>query len=244
MSDQPQSPAGTDQTETIEDLRRSFWYGSRSNLSFKYLKDLSDAEFGDFLNELLTEVSSMIDSGEPTGVIDAAYRWQIQAYAGHLGDPNDFPHRFDDVPITALPKPLAECRVTLLTSSGHFVDGDDPKPFGLESMTQAEAEARIGDFLKEAPSLSSIPVDVDPGELRVRHGGYPTDAVRSDHQVGLPIGHLADLAADGVIGALNPTAYSFVGAASQVRLKRQVAPEWAERLRNDGMTDVVFLVPL
>lgn len=233
-----------DPTETIQELRRSFFYGTRSNLNFKFLKDLSDAEFGDFLDDLLGEVASMIDSGDPSGVIDTAYRWQIQGYTGHLGDPNDFPHRFDDVPVNPLPKPLSECRVTLFTSSGHFVEGDDPKPFGIESMTQAEAEARIGDFLKEAPSLSSIPVDVDPAELRVRHGGYPTDAVRSDHQVGLPIGHLADLAADGVIGALNPTAYSFVGAASQVRLKRQVAPEWADRLGNDGETDVVLLVPL
>lgn len=234
----------TEAIETIEDLRRSFFYGSRSNLSFKFLKDLSDGEFGDFLNELLAEVASMINSGDPNGVIDAAYRWQIQAYAGHLGDPNDFPHRFDDVPINPLPKPLSECRVTLFTSSGHFVEGDDPKPFGVDNMTQAEAEARIGEFLRETPSLSSIPVDVDPADLQVRHGGYPVDAVRSDHQVGFPIGHLADLAAAGVIGALNPTAYSFVGAAAQVRLKRQVAPEWAQRLNDDNQTDVVLLVPL
>ena len=232
-----------DQAESIADLRRSFWYGSRSNLSFKFLKDLSDIEFGEFLDELLTEVESLINSGDPTGVIDASYRWQIQAYAGHLGDPTDFPHRYEDVPFTPLTKPLSECRVTLMTSSGHFVDGDDPKPFGVESMTQAEAEARISEFLKEAPSLSAIPVDVDPVDLKVRHGGYPTDAVRADHQVGFPIGHLADLAAEGVIGELNPTAYSFVGAASQVRLKRRIAPEWAERLREED-TDVALLVPL
>ena len=236
---QPAEPA-----ETIEDLRTSFWYGSRSNLSFKFLKDLSDAEFGDFLDELLTEVAATIDSGDPDGVIDAAYRWQIQAYAGHLGDPADFGHRFDDVPINPLPKPLADCRVTLVTSSGHFVEGDDPKPFGVESMSQSEAEARISEFLKVAPTLSSILTDVDPAELRVRHGGYPTDAIRSDHQVGFPIGHLTDLAADGIIGAANPTAYSFVGAASQVRLKRKQAPEWAEHLAHDGQTDVVLLIPL
>ncbi len=230
--------------ETIEDLRKSFWYGSRSNLSFKFLKDLSDTEFGDFLDELLAEVAATVNSGDPTGVIDAAYRWQIQAYAGHLGDPDDFPHRFDDVPINPLPKPLGECRVTLLTSSGHFVAGDDPEPFGVENMTQAEAEDRISEFLKEAPTLSSIPVDVDPSDLHVRHGGYPTDAVRSDHQVGLPIGHLADLTSEGVIRSLNPIAYSFVGAASQVRLKKKQAPEWADQLRNDGQTDVVLLIPL
>jgi len=230
-------------TETIEDLKQSFWYGSRSNLSFKFLKDLSDAEFGDFVDELMKRVADAIDTGNSSAIIDAAYRWQIQAYTGHLGDPDDFPHRYHDVPINPLPKPLSECRLTLLTSSGHFVEGDDPMPFGVESMTQAEAEARIGEFLKEAPTLSSIPVDVDPDRLRVRHGGYPVASMTADHQVGLPLGHLAELATEGSIGALNPMAYSFVGAASQVRMKRQVADAWAEQLKADG-SDVVLLVPV
>ncbi len=231
------------QPETIEELRRSFFYGSRSNLDFKYLKDLSDDEFGDFLSDLTDAVSSLMNTGDAAGVVDAAYRWQIQAYRGHLGDPADFPHRYEDVPITAMSKPLSEARVALLTSTGHFVEGDDPKPLGVESMTQAEAESRIGEFLREAPTLSTVPVDVDHSQLRVRHGGYPTDAVRADHQVGFPIGHLTDLVAEGVIGSLNPNAYSFVGAASQVRLKRQVVGEWAQRLVDEG-TDVALLVPI
>jgi len=229
--------------ETIEELRRSFFYGSRSNLDFKYLKDLSDDEFGQFLDEMMKAVSVTMNSGDPTGVIDTTYRWQIQAYQGHLGDPANFPHRYEDVPITALAKPLSESRLTLLTSTGHFVEGDDPRPLGVESMTQAEAEARIGEFLKEAPTLSSIPVETDQARLQVRHGGYPTAAIRSDHQVGLPLGHLTDLVSEGFIGELNPTAYSFVGAASQVRLKKQVAGEWAQRLVDDG-TDVALLVPI
>ncbi|MDH3294744.1 MAG: glycine/betaine/sarcosine/D-proline family reductase selenoprotein B [Acidimicrobiia bacterium] len=246
MSEQPEGETETDsaaETETIEQLRQSFWYGSRSNLDFKYLKDLSDAEFGDFVQEMLAAVSATMDTGDAAAVIDTAYRWQIQAYRGHLGDPNDFPHRYEDVPINAMAKPLAQSRLTLVTSSGHFVDGDDPKPFGVESMTQAEAEARIGEFLREAPSLSTIPVDVDVSQLRVRHGGYPTASMRADHQVGFPLGHLTDLVTDGVIGELNPTAYSFSGAASQVRLKKTVAPEWAQRLADDG-TEAVLLVPI
>lgn len=229
--------------ETIEELRRSFFYGSRSNLDFKYLKDLSDEEFGDFLSDLTGAVSNLMNTGDASGVIDATYRWQIQAYRGHLGDPADFPHRYEDVPITAMTEPLSASRVALITSTGHFVEGDDPKPIGVESMTQVEAESRIGEFLREAPTLSSVPVDVEVDRLRVRHGGYPTDAVRSDHQVGFPIGHLSDLVAERVIGSLNPNAYSFVGAASQVRLKKQVAGEWAQRLVDEG-TDVALLVPI
>ena len=232
-----------DPTETIEELRRSFFYGSRSNLNVKFLKDLSDAEFGDFLSELFAGVAHSMDTGDPGRTIDALHRWQIEAYRGHLGDPTDFPHRHDDTPFSPLTKPLAECRVALVTSSGHFVEGDDPRPLGVEAMTQAEAEARIGEFIREAPTLSTIPVDTPIDRLRVRHGGYPVEAVAADHQVVLPIQHLRDLAADGIIGELAPEAYSFVGATSQVRLRKDRAPAWAERLRDIG-ADVVLLVPI
>lgn len=236
-------PADVAETETIEELRRSFFYGSRSNLDVKFLKDLDDAEFGSFVEELLGAVSATIDDGDPIGVIDALYRWQIQAYAGHLGDPADFPHRHDDTPIATLDRPLSEARVALMTSSGHFVEGDDPEPFGEPAMTQAEAEARIGEFLREAPSLSAIPIDTPADRLRVRHGGYPVSAAAADHQVVLPLGHLRDLAADGIIGEAASTAYSFVGATSQVRLRRDVGPAWAEQLRDDEV-DAVLLVPV
>ena len=232
-----------DAAETIEELRRSFFYGSRSNLDVKFLKDLSDGEFGDFLEELLAAASATIAHGDPGGVVDALQRWQVQAYRGHLGDPADFPHRHDDTPLASLDRPLSEARIGLVTSSGHFVDGDDPEPLGVVDMTQAEAEERIGEFLREAPSLSAIPVDTPAERLRVRHGGYPVAAAPRDHQVALPLGHLRTLAEEGEIGQVAETAYSFVGATSQVRLRRDVAPAWAERLRDDAV-DAVLLVPV
>jgi D-proline reductase (dithiol) PrdB len=212
-------------------------------LNFKFLKDLSDEEFGDFLEQLLTTVSSAIDDGDAADVIDTAFRWQVQGYSGHLGDPSDFPHRHDDVPLTKLSKPLSECRVALITSSGHFLEGDDPQPFGEPSMNQHQAEARIQEFLREAPSLSSIPFDTPPDRIRVRHGGYPVQAAAADHQVALPIGHLKTLCDEGFIGELVPEAYSFVGATSQLPLQRDIAPQWAERLKEAG-TDAALLVPV
>lgn len=229
--------------QTADELRRSFFYGSRSNLNVKFLKDLDDAEFGDFLEELFAATSATADDGDAGRVTDVVFRWQVQAYAGHLGDPADFPHRHEDTPIATLSKPLSESRVALLTSSGHFVDGDDPEPLGVVGMTQREAEARIGEFLREAPSLSAIPVDTPTDRLRVRHGGYPVASVAADHQVALPLGHLAALADDGVIGELAPTAYSFVGAAAQARIRKDVGPAWAQRLVDEDI-DAVLLVPV
>ncbi len=229
--------------ETLEELRRSFFYGSRSNLDVKFLKDLTDTEFGEFLEELFAATSATLDDGDATQVNDVMFRWQVHAYAGHLGDPADFPHRHDDVPFTPLAKPLSECRVALLTSSGHFVDGDDPQPLGVVDMTQEQAEARIGEFIREAPQLSEIPVRTPPDQIRVRHGGYPVASVATDHQVVLPLGHLRAFADEGVIGELADTAYSFVGAAAQGRIKNDVGPAWARRLA-DGGVDAVLLVPI
>jgi glycine/betaine/sarcosine/D-proline reductase family selenoprotein B len=229
--------------ETIEELKRSFSYGTRSDLNFKFLKGLSDVEFGEFLKELVGAVAATTDDGNAARVVDVAYRWQVRAYGIQTGGSVDFPHRYDEILFSSLAKPLRESRVALLTSSGHFVEGDDPQPLGVPSMSQDEAEARIDEFLREAPQLSLIPIDTPADELRVRHGGYPVQAVAADHQVVLPLGHLKLLEANGTIGEVLPTAYSFVGATSQVRLKKRVASEWAEMLREEK-ADAVLLVPI
>lgn len=229
--------------ETIEQLRTSFSYGSRSNLNVKFFRDLSDAEFGDFLEELFRAASPAIDDADASAVVEVLFRWQVHAYRSHLGSPEDFRYRYEDVPIASLEKPLAETTLALLTSSGHFVDGDDPMPLGVENMTQAEAERRIGEFLREPPTLSRIPFDTPPERLRVRHGGYPVEAAAADNEVVLPLQHLRHLRSEGIVGGLTDDAFSFVGAASQGRLRKTVASEWAAMLRDHG-AEAVLLVPV
>jgi D-proline reductase (dithiol) PrdB len=65
----------------------------------------------------------------------------------------------------------------------------------------------------------------------------------ADHNVSLPIDRMRELDADGVIGSLHPTAYSFVGACAQLPLLKKTGPEWADRLKATG-SDVVLLVPV
>lgn len=232
------------QPETIEQLRESFFYGSRSNLNMKFLAGLSDQQFGDFLVDVLGAVGDAVDYGDPAAVIEVAYQWQVEAYSGphKLGESN-FRYKYDDTPWAEPKKPLAESRVAVLTSSGHFVDGDDPKPFGVEDMSQAEAEARIQESIKLPPTLSKIPRSTSFDDLRVRHGGYPVQAAIADPQVVLPLRILESFEAEGVIGEVAPDAYSFVGAAAQGRLKKEIGPEWAEIL-HDNDVDVALLVPI
>ncbi|MFN0090037.1 MAG: glycine/sarcosine/betaine reductase selenoprotein B family protein [Acidimicrobiales bacterium] len=235
------TPNSIDQPETLEAFKNSFFYGSRSNLDMKFLADLDASEAGRFFAEVLVELGRTIDDGDASRLIDLHRSWQQQAYGAHLDGKARFV--YDDGPFTPLTKPLSDSRVALLTSSGHFVAGDDPRPFGVEDMTQAEAEARVSEFLRAEPSLSTIPCGTQRENLRVRHGGYPVRAVATDHNVALPLDALHQLAVDGVIGDLAANAYSFVGATSQLRLRDHVAPRWATQLRDEEV-DAVLLVPV
>jgi hypothetical protein len=234
-ADDPQAP------ETLEEFKNSFFYGSRSNLNAKFLASLGPTEAADVIADLLGTIDDVLDRGDTGALVERFIASQQRAYAPTDGETARF--SYDDGPFTPPAKPLAESRVALVTSSGHFVAGDDPQPFGIVDMTQAEAEVRIGEFLRAAPTLSRIPLDISPADLRVRHGGYPIAAVAADHQVALPIEHLRHFAEQGRIGELADRAYSFVGAAAQLRLRDHVAPEWAERLKSDEV-DLALLVPV
>lgn len=224
--------------ETFSEFKDSFSYGSRNDLAFKFLKRLDAPGAAEFFRALLEKLGESIDDGNADRLIEHAYEWQIDAYAEA-----ETHYRYDDASFTRLGKPLTESRLALLTSSGHFVAGDDPRPFSTVDMTQAEAVARINDFLREPPRLSAIPIDTPSTELRVRHGGYDIRAAEKDPNVVFPLDRLRELVSASVIGELAPNAYSFVGAAAQTPLKKAVAPRWAAELREQGV-DAVLLVPV
>lgn len=239
MSD---SDTAADQAaETLEEFKNSFSYGSRSHLDFKFLKSLPPAEAGEFFHELVSTIAASYDHGRIEDIHDLVHEWQIRAYTPVPGATRTYV--YDDGPFTPLTKPLSESRLALLTSSGHFLEDDDPEPLGVADMTQEEAERRISEFLRETPELSEIPIDARHDDLRVRHGGYAVHSARHDHNVTFPLAPLRDAVADGRVGALVETAFSFPGATSQGRLNKHVLPTWVERFR-DMEIDVMLLVPV
>lgn len=225
------------QPETFEDFKNSFSYGSRTDLNFKFLKSLSSDDAAIFFQGLLWKLADAYDSDDWRPVIDHVQQWQVRAYAGPAG------WQYEDRPLTSLTKPVREARLGLITSTGHFVESQDPRPFGVENMTQEEAIRRIADFLRAEPTLSEIPVDAPREQLRVRHGGYDVRGVQADPNVALPLDRLRELAAEGVIGALHPVAWSFVGACSQMRLLRRTGPAWVQVWKEAGL-DAAILVPV
>ena len=225
------------QHESFEAFKNSFSYGSRTDLNFKFLKSLSEEDAARFLQELLWKMGDSFADGDLDRLVAHAYEWQVRAYAGaeHYASP--------DGPLTLLRKPIRESRLALLTSSGHFVEGDDPEPFGVKNMTQKEATERIDEFIRAKPQLSSIPIDTPRKSLRVRQGGYDIRAAQADRNVLFPLDRLVELRKEGQIGELLPEAYSFVGATSQIRLLKHVGPQWVKMLTQQQV-DAALLVPV
>jgi len=151
--------------ESFEEFKNSFSYGSRADLNFKFLRSLSNEEAARFFQELLWKLGDSLDDGQFDRIVEHVRQWQARGYGGTVRG-----WTYDEGPFTALRKPISESRLTLPTSSGHFVQGDDPQPFGVQGMTQEEALGRITEFLKTEPALSSIPKDTPREMLRARHG--------------------------------------------------------------------------
>lgn len=227
--------------ESFEEFKDSFAYGSRNDLSFKFLKRLDPADAAQFFSRLLDEVGHTFDDSDLARIHEVVYDYQLAAYAPDPDVPAAF--QYESGPFAGMRVPLSEARVGLLTSSGHFTEGDDPEPFGITSMTQAEAEDRIDDFLKATPVLSRLHRDVAIEDINVRHGGYDIRSAGRDHNVTLPRDALAEAERDGVIGEFAETMYSFVGATAQGRLRKHALPEWVEELESSGL-DALLLVPV
>lgn len=223
--------------ESFEEFKNSFAYGSRTDLNFKFLAGLPDQEAARFFQELLRKLSDAFDDGQLDQIVDHVYEWQVRAYAGEGS------WTYTEGPFTPLRKPLSESRLVLISSSGHFVEGEDPEPFGVKNMTQAEAAERILQCIRSEPTLSVIPVGTPNEKLRARHGGYDVRGARTDPNVVFPHEILLDLEEEGVIGELAPEAYSFVGACSQRRLLKESGPEWVRLLQKRDL-DAALLVPV
>ncbi len=232
-----QEPVRPVQGESFDEFRNSFFYGSRNDLFHKWFKAGSEQLAKTYIQELLRLTGDLIDNGDTQPIVEAIVQAQSEAYAGagHF--------QYDTGPFTQLGQPLSESRIALLTTTGHFAEGDDPRPFGKENLTQDEVVKMTGEFGKADPTLSEIPITTTRGQTRVRHGGYDIRAAEADRNTSFPIDRMLELAAEGVIGEFVNPAYSFVGLTSQLRLRKEIAPRWAEKLKAAGAQGAV-LIPI
>ncbi|MDP6666139.1 MAG: glycine/sarcosine/betaine reductase selenoprotein B family protein [Dehalococcoidia bacterium] len=223
--------------ESFDDFRNSFSYGSRADLFFKWFRVGTPQLSGKFLQELLDLTGNLVDDGDPGPIVEAVLRAQTEVYAG----PGQF--EYDEGPFATLSKPVSESRIALLTTTGHFAEGDDPKPFGMGGLTQEQAVKMTTEFGRADPILSEIPITTSRERTRVRHGGYDIRAAEADRNTSFPVDRMLELADEGFIGEFVSPAYSFVGLTSQLRLRNKYAAEWAATAKTAGAQGAV-LIPI
>ncbi len=144
-----------------------------------------------------------------------AYRWR----------------RLDPVPWAPLRKPLAACRLALVSTAGFVLPEQQPFSDAI----------RGGDW-----SFREIPADAAPAALRETHRSTTFDhtGIQHDPNLAFPIDRANELAARGRIGSVNHRHLSFMGSITAVnRLVRDTAPQAAQRLVGDGV-DVALLFPV
>ena len=226
-------------SETLSEFRKSFSYGSRTDLLFKFLGSaaVDDQEAAEFFRGLLERLGDAFDTGDFDQVLEHSVRSQVLGYTPKEGTKAIF--QYETSPWAQLSKPLSESRVALISAGGLYVEGSDP--MGPDGSTQEEAVSRIQESLRMAPVLSAIALDTPADRIRVRHPGYDIRGAVRDYNVVFPIDRLKELAAEGAIGELSEVNYSFVGASSQKRFLAEGAPGWGEHLKSTGV-DAVLLV--
>ncbi len=134
-----------------------------------------------------------------------------------------------DAPWTPFAKPLHEATVALISTCGLYRQ-DTQTPF--------DAWNDLGD-----PSFREIHVDTPADRLTIAHTHYNHQYVAADSNVALPIKHLNQLVAEGVIGRLHPWTYSFMGYLPESRqLVAETASLVARRLHDEGV-DAALLTP-
>jgi len=134
------------------------------------------------------------------------------------------------VPWVPPTKPLNDCRLAVVTTSGVHHRWQDP--FDMQDGD--------GD-----PSFRVIDGETIRGDYLITHDYYDHSDADKDLNIILPLDRLWELQQEGVIGCLAKTHYSFMGHIDGRHIPTLIgimAKQVAERLRHDHV-DVVLLTP-
>jgi D-proline reductase (dithiol) PrdB len=134
----------------------------------------------------------------------------------------------DLVPLAPLSRPLSEARLTFVSTAG-------VQPMGTLPFDVVHP---VGDY-----SFRCVPSDSSPAELEIHQLKYPTDGAHRDLNVIFPIERLQELRAEGVIGDLTASFFSFIGYNMDPELlERTLAEDIADAVR-DELADLALLSP-
>ncbi|MBA3946894.1 MAG: hypothetical protein H0X37_20320 [Herpetosiphonaceae bacterium] len=124
---------------------------------------------------------------------------------------------------------ISHSRLVLISSAGGYLPA---------KQAAFDAANPFGDY-----TIRCFPVTTPLLDIAYAHAHYDHTAVDADAQVLLPLGHLADLVAAGVIGSLTPNMISFMGYQPDVgRLLDELIPAMRAAVRAEG-AEAALLVP-
>jgi D-proline reductase (dithiol) PrdB len=135
----------------------------------------------------------------------------------------------EDVPWTPFKGQPSEKTIALVTSGGLYLKG---------SQSAFDTESIHGD-----PSFREIPRTVRPEELGIAHPHYDHSLAEQDINTIFPIEPLLELEAEGIIGKVADTHYSFSYVNDVVTLLTKSVPTVISRMQSEGV-DALFLVPV
>jgi D-proline reductase (dithiol) PrdB len=168
---------------------------------------------------------------------------QIAAWCAHIHQLGDGPVRLSDLPAAQAKRlaelecpdfktrpwvegsPLSQRRVAVVSSAGLVVRGEKP-------------------FRGRDPDFRAIPGGTRSDQLLMSHISinYDRTGFQEDWNVVFPLDRLNELAAEGTIGSVAATHYSFMGATDPVQMEGY-AREIAGHLKQDKV-DAVILSPV
>jgi D-proline reductase (dithiol) PrdB len=128
------------------------------------------------------------------------------------------------VPFTPFEKELSTATVTLVSATGVFLAGQPPFP-----------EEDPGDV-----TYRMIPGSTDTGAMQLRHHHYDHSEADADPNIVFPLDSLRQLAAEGVIGAVNDQHYSYGFTTRLKELYEQTFVELADKVERSKTKLVVL----
>lgn len=142
--------------------------------------------------------------------------------------PGSMIHNDDFVPLAQPKKPLPECRLGFVSTSG--VQPKGSMPFDVVHP--------VGDY-----TFRRVPSDSRVEDLEIHQLKYPTFGANRDLNVIYPIERLRELAQGGVIGELTGNLYSFIGYnMDPERMRTTLAEDIADAFEEEA-ADIVLAAP-
>ena len=173
-------------------------------------------------------------TSEPTETRSAAPNSSDQQLRPGLWDvvneryPGSMIHNDDFVPMATLKKPLSQCRLGFVSTSGVQLKGSLP----------FDVVHPIGDY-----SFRRVPSSTPVGQLEIHQIKYPTDGANRDINVVYPIERLRELAERGIVGSLTENFLSFIGYNMDARhLEKTLAEDIADAFEEE-QADIVLAAP-